>query len=188
MNMLYADGCRVFFPEFSALICLSSVVIVLFCVVFDSIGAQLDRAEALEVVETVPDIVFTEPPSLEGEKTIVALHSCFCIPEPYANRGSTLSINEGYSGTDCIFTESRAVHCPHRTVTDDNAIKELGTCTASMTLQKPQCTRQMDAGTWSAASSCVSRGPDISESHRRSPKRVQEVTTKRTLVSCSLLS
>jgi hypothetical protein len=78
-------------PEFSALICLSSVVIVLFCVVFDSIGAQLDRAEALEVVETVPDIVSTEPPSLEGEKTIVALHSCFCIPEPYANRGSTLS-------------------------------------------------------------------------------------------------
>jgi hypothetical protein len=58
--------------------------------------------------------------------------------------------------------------------------------TASMTLQKSQCTRQMDAETWSAASSCVSRGPDISESHRRSPKRVQEVITKRTLVSCSL--
>lgn len=78
-------------PEFSALICLSSVVIVRFCVVFDSIGAQLDIAEALEVVDTVPDIVFTEPPSLEGEKTTVALHSCFCIPEPYANRGSTVS-------------------------------------------------------------------------------------------------
>lgn len=43
------------------------------------------------------------------------------------------TINEGYSGTDCISTESRAVHCPHRTVTDGNAIKELGTCTCSCT-------------------------------------------------------